>query len=223
MRPAPTAPPINAQPLAGEPWLGRAGPKHDQPRKDATIKGPYRGPPQPSVSATIDYPPDPHPADFGGFVPKAKFMARSLADTHYRCHTPGALCGHEDYVDLIPPIMADKDHDPDSWAARMEQQLKAYFDIAPSEIHVEQIHCGDIGCLIELTQEDDGRTSNEQRVLYEEARASLTDESWFKQQFFASYDDSHFTGDLNGFPVDQNMTEALWIFARRMAASASNP
>jgi len=150
-------------------------------------------------------------------------MARGLVSAYHNCHTPGALCGHANYVDLIPPIMGDKNYDRDSWAARMEQQLKAHFDVAPSEIHVAQIHCGDIGCLIDLTQENGNRTFQEQTASDEEARASLTNESWFKQQFFASYDDSPFSGSVT-VSDDQNTYEALWIFARKLeAAPASSP
>lgn len=65
------------------------------------------------------------PPDFGGFVPADKPLTALLGLRYHNCHTPGALCGHEAYIDLIPQIMAECEHGPDSRAGKMERQLKA--------------------------------------------------------------------------------------------------
>jgi hypothetical protein len=162
------------------------------------------------------------PPDFGGFVPSVvKSLAADLLSTYHRCHTPSALCGHESYVDLIPNIMADSNHDADSWAAQMEQLFKAHFEETLSDVKVEQIHCSDSGCLIDLTQEKTDRTYQELYAVYREARNSLIDEPWLKQQFFATYDDSPFTGGWSEWG-DQDRSEDLWVFARKVDAEPAS-
>jgi hypothetical protein len=226
LMPAPTTEAPDGSPVrGGKSWIEWANTKKNPTAESVAKKSPssdHQLPP-PSVPEKMDYPPAQPPTDFGGFVPKHKSMAGGLLDTYHRCHTPGALCGHESYVDLIPRIMGDKDHDPDSWAALMEEQLKAHFDAVTSAVKVEQIHCGDDGCLIDLTQENNGRTEREQMTYFNEVRASLIDEPWFKGKFFANFEDSNFTGGVTLSDMRDN-PEALWIFARKLkAAPASSP
>lgn len=163
----------------------------------------------------MEYPPAQPPSDFGGFVPSVvKSLPALLLASYHGCHTPGALCGHESYVDLIPNIMADSNHDAESWAAQMEQLFKAHFEDASSDVKVEQIHCSDSGCLIDLTQEKADRTLKEQLAKYKQARDSLIGEPWLKQQFFGTYEDSPFTGWAS-VSDDQDRSEEVWVFARK--------
>jgi hypothetical protein len=154
-------------------------------------------------------------SSFGGFVPRDSAFAAGLSFSFRQCHTPGAICGHESYLELVPQIMAQTDHAPDSWAAVMEEQLKAHFEVVDAALTVEQIHCGDAGCLVELTQDKTGGTYVEETAVFKAARTALTGESWLKDEFFASYEESPFTGVAQYWGNPSDKFEELWIFARR--------
>jgi hypothetical protein len=207
------------------PWIERVRPEQDSSRRDVASKRTVRADQKIAQTNGLDameYSPAQPPPDFGGFVPSVvKSMAADLLSTYHRCHTPGALCGHESYVDLIPNIMADSNHDADSWAAQMEQLFKAHFEETSSDVKVEQIHCSESGCLIDLTQEKTDRTYQEHYAVYREARNSLIDEPWLKQQFFATYGDSPFTGGWSEWG-DQDRSEDLWVFARKVDAEPAS-
>ena len=157
------------------------------------------------------------PPDFGGFVPADKPLAALLALLYHNCHTPGAPCGHQGYIDLIPQIMAERDHGPDSRAGKMERHLKAHFCASNATLKVEQIHCGNSGCLIDLTQGKADRTYLQGSALYEEAREALIAEPWFKEEYFATYGESPSTG-FSQFWGDASVDrfEELWVFARKI-------
>jgi hypothetical protein len=113
--------------------------------------------------------------------------------------------------------MAQADHKTDSWGEEIEQRLKAHFQSADADFTVEQIHCGAVGCLLELTQDKAGRTYLDESSRYEAARTALTDEQWFKDQFMVSYGDSQFTGYYQ-YWGDSDKFEEVWVFARKRAA-----
>jgi hypothetical protein len=226
MMPQPISEPLRRTQLnPPNPWIERASPEQESPRRNVASKSVVQSDQKTAQTNGLDameYWPAQPPSDFGGFVPSVvKSLAAGLQSTYHRCHTPGALCGHASYVDLIPNIMADSNHDADSWAAQMEQLFKAHFEETLSDVRVEQIHCSDSGCLIDLTQEKTDRTLQEQRAVYREARNSLTNEPWLKQQFFATYEDSPFTGAVS-VSDDQNRSEDLWVFARKVDAEPAS-
>lgn len=200
------------------PWVERARPEQESPRRNVASKPVVQSDQkiaQTKPLGAMEYPPAQPPSDFGGFVPSVvKSLPALLLASYHGCHTPGALCGHESYVDLIPNIMADSNHDAESWAAQMEQLFKAHFEDASSDVKVEQIHCSDSGCLIDLTQEKADRTLKEQLAKYKQARDSLIGEPWLKQQFFGTYEDSPFTGWAS-VSDDQDRSEEVWVFARK--------
>jgi|SRR5579864_4958821 len=209
---------------AEQPALSRA----DQPepsregsqvvRSDSRIAMPVR--PRPATVNGKAFSLEQPSSDFGGFVPSNTPLAASLWFSYHNCHTPGAPCGHESYIDLIPEIMAKSDHDPDSWAGKMEQQIKAHFDASTSALKVEQIHCGDSGCLIDLTQEKADRTFLQGTALYKEAREALIAERWFAEDFFTTYGDSPFTGFGQYWGDPSDKFEEFWVFARKTPSTS---
>jgi len=185
---------------------------------DSRITMPLR--PKPEAMNKQAFSLDQPSSDFGGFVPSNPQLAVSLWISYHNCHTPGAPCGHESYIDLIPQTMANLDHDPESWAGQMEQQIKAHFDASASALKVEQIHCGDSGCLIDLTQEKADRTFLQGTALYKEAREALIAEPWFAEEFFATYGDSPFTGFRQYWGGPSDKFEEVWVFARKTTSTS---
>ena len=166
------------------------------------------------VSATSNVNFESGVSSFAGFVPAVPQMAVELAGAYQRCQSGGSLCGHTSYVALIPQIMSD-DQEIGSWAKDMEERLAGYLGSRTFEFNIEQVRCGEVGCLVDLTQDKAGRTYSEESALFQAARATLGDESWFKDEFFVSYDESPFTGYFQHWVRTDTKFEELWIFARK--------